>query len=166
MNIQTFVKSPLRLSLFGGGTDIPYVYNTIGRGSTITAALDLYVAVGCSTLPFYKGIKLKYSNNENIINIESIVHPIFKEALKYFEYDPSIYKGLELISTASIPSGSGLGSSAAFTTSLVQCLSVHLKNEKFDSKKLLEISTQIEHLSGNDQIGYQDQVSSIFGSIT
>ena len=51
---KTFSKSPLRLSLFGGGTDIPYVYKTIGRGLTITAALDLYVTVGCSSLPFFK----------------------------------------------------------------------------------------------------------------
>ena len=161
MNTQTFSKSPLRLSLFGGGTDIPYVYKKIGRGLTITAALDLYVTVGCSSLPFFKGVKLKYSNNENIQRLDSIVHPIFKEALKYFNYDPSNSKGLELISTASIPSGSGLGSSAAFTTSLMQCLSFHLNNKKIDQKTLLKISTQIEHLSGNDQIGYQDQVASI-----
>ncbi len=166
MKIQTFVKSPLRLSLFGGGTDIPYIYNELGRGCTITAALDLFVAVGCSSLPFFNGIKLKYSNNETVQKLDSIIHPIFKEALSYFDYDPLNNNGLELISTASIPSGTGLGSSAAFTTSLVQCLSMHLKDEKIDQKSLLEISTKIEHLSGNDQIGYQDQVSSIFGSIT
>tara|TARA_B100000242_G_scaffold155469_1_gene111103 strand:+ start:9524 stop:10501 length:978 start_codon:yes stop_codon:yes gene_type:complete len=166
MKIQTFVKSPLRLSLFGGGTDIPYIYKELGRGCTITAALDLFVAVGCSSLPFFNGIKLKYSNNETVQKLDSIIHPIFKEALSYFDYDPLNNNGLELISTASIPSGTGLGSSAAFTTSLVQCLSMHLKDEKIDQKSLLEISTKIEHLSGNDQIGYQDQVSSIFGSIT
>lgn len=166
MNTQTFVKSPLRLSLFGGGTDIPFVYNQLGKGTTITAALNLFVTVGCSSLPFFQGIKLKYSNNETVKTLDSIIHPIFKESLRYFNFDPSNNSGLELISTASIPSGSGLGSSAAFTTSLVQCLSIHLKEKKMKPQDLLEIATKIEHQSGNDQIGYQDQVSSIFGSIT
>ena len=54
MNTQTFVKSPL-LSLFGGGTDIPFVYNHLGKGVTITAALNLFV-VGCGSLPFFKAL--------------------------------------------------------------------------------------------------------------
>ncbi len=166
MNMQTFVRSPLRLSLFGGGTDIPYVFREIERGCTITAALNLSITVGCSTLPFFKGIKLKYSNNETANNLDSLIHPIFKEALKYFNYDPNNSDGLEIISTASVPSGSGLGSSAAFTTSLVQCLSLHLKGKRIDKESLLKISTKIEHLSGNNQIGYQDQIASIYGSIT
>lgn len=166
LNTQTIVSSPLRLSLFGGGTDIPFVFKKLGKGKTITASLNLFVTVGCTTRPFDKGVKLKYSSNEIALDIDSIIHPIFKEALKYFNYDFEIDKGIEIFSTASIPSGSGVGSSAAFTTSLMQCLSLHLKNNLLSKKDLLMVATDIEHSSGNNQIGYQDQVASIFGSVS
>ena len=162
---QTFASSPLRLSLFGGGTDIPFVFNNLGKGISITASIDLPVTVGTTTRPIDKGIKLKYSSNELAYDIESIIHPIFKETLKHFEYEFEKDKGIEIFSTASIPSGSGLGSSAAFTTSLIKCLSNHLRNKDIGDKELLMLATEIEHKSGNDQIGYQDQVASIFGSV-
>ena len=82
LNNQTIVSSPLRLSLFGGGTDIPFIFNKLGRGITITASLDLPITVGCTTRPLDKGVKLKYSSNETAFDADSIVHPIFKEALK------------------------------------------------------------------------------------
>ena len=166
MNNQTFVSSPLRLSLFGGGTDIPSIFKRIGKGISITASLEMPVTVGTVTRPLDKGVKLKYSSNEIAYDLESIIHPIFKETLRYFEYNFENEKGLEILSTAPIPSGSGLGSSAAFTTSLVKCLSFHLRNKVIEDKELLMIATDIEHKSGNNQIGYQDQVASIFGSIT
>ena len=166
MNNQTFVSSPLRLSLFGGGTDIPFVFNKLGRGISITASLDLPITVGCTSRPLEKGVKLKYSSNEIAFDLDSIVHPIFKEALKFFKYDFEKDIGIEIFSTASIQSGSGLGSSAAFTTSLLQCLSLHLKNKILDKQELLIAATEIEHKSGNDQIGFQDQVASIYGSVS
>ena len=87
MKLQTFVRCPLRLSLLGGGTDLPHVINRLGRGRTITGSLNLFVTVGCTNLPLFNGIKLKYSNNEIVGNIDSIIHPIFKEALKHFEFN-------------------------------------------------------------------------------
>ena len=164
MNTQTIVSSPLRLSLLGGGTDIPFIYNSLSRGKTISAAINLFVTVGCTSLPFFKGIKLKYSNNEIVEDIDSIIHPIFKEVLKHVNYDINSQGGLEIFSTASIPSGNGLGSSAAFTSSLVQCLAKQIKNKIYSKDKLLELSTFIEKKSGNNNIGYQDQISSIWGS--
>ena len=166
MNNQTFVSSPLRLSLFGGGTDIPSIFNRLGKGISITASLDLPVTVATVTRPLDKGVKLKYSSNEIAYDLNSIIHPIFKETLRYFDYNFENEKGLEILSTAPIPSGSGLGSSAAFTTSLVKSLSSHLRNKDIEGKELLMITTDIEYRSGNNQIGYQDQVASIFGSIT
>ena len=139
MNVQTFVSAPLRLSLLGGGTDLPHVINQLKRGKTITASLNLFVTVGCTTLPFFKGIKLKYSNNEIISNVDSIIHPIYKEALNYFDFDTESQYGIELVSTASIPSGNGLGSSAAFTTSLMQCLGKHFHNQKYEKTSSSDI---------------------------
>ena len=163
---QTFATSPLRLSLFGGGTDIPYIFNKLGKGISITASLDLPITVATTTRPLDKGVKLKYSSNEMAYEIDSIIHPIFRETLRYLEYNFESEKGLEILSTAPIPSGSGLGSSAGFTTSLVKCLSYHLRDQEIKDKELLKVATEIEHKSGNDQIGYQDQVASIYGSIT
>ena len=166
MNIQTFASSPLRLSLLGGGTDIPHIFNKLSRGKTVTASLNLFVTVGCTCLPFFKGIKLKYSNNEIVENTDLIIHPIFKEALKHFGYNEKKYNGIEIISTASLPSGNGLGSSAAFTASLIQCLNKHLNNKLYDKNELLNLSTLIERKSGNNNIGFQDQVASIYGSFS
>ena len=73
---QTVSSAPLRLSLFGGGTDIPFVFNQLGEGLTISAAIHLPVTVICSSLPFYNGIKLKYSSNETVSDIDNIIHPI------------------------------------------------------------------------------------------
>ena len=164
MNTQTIVSSPLRLSLLGGGTDIPHIINKLNKGKTISASINLFVTVGCTTLPFFKGIKLKYSTTEIVDDIDSITHPIFKEVLRYFNYDVNNYPGLEIFSTASIPSGNGLGSSAAFTSSLVQCIAKHLRNEVYSKEELLELASSIEKNSGNKNIGFQDQISSIWGS--
>ena len=164
MSTQTIVSSPLRLSLLGGGTDIPHIINKLNKGKTISASINLFVTVGCTSLPFFKGIKLKYSTTEIVSDIDSIIHPIFKEVLKYFDYDVDNDPGLEIFSTASIPSGNGLGSSAAFTASLVQCIAKHLRNEIYSKDKLLELASSIERNSGNKNIGYQDQISSIWGS--
>ena len=87
MNNQTFVSSPLRLSLFGGGTDIPSIFNRLGKGISITASLDLPVTVATVTRPLDKGVKLKYSSNEIAYDLNSIIHPIFKETLRYFDYN-------------------------------------------------------------------------------
>ena len=165
MSNYTNVSSPLRLSLVGGGTDIPNVFNKIGEGMTISAAINLPVAVSSTKLPLYEGIKLKYSSNEDVKKVNEIIHPIYKSALNYFKFNPSIHCGIELISTACIPSGTGLGSSAAFTSSLVQCLNYHLYKKEMSSSDLLEITTLIEKESGNTEIGYQDQITSIYGSI-
>tara|TARA_B100000941_G_scaffold266884_1_gene222469 strand:+ start:938 stop:1915 length:978 start_codon:yes stop_codon:yes gene_type:complete len=166
MNIQTFASSPLRLSLLGGGTDIPHIFNKLSKGKTVTASLNLFVTVGCTCLPFFKGIKLKYSTNETVENTDLIIHPIFKEALKHFGFNEKKNNGIEIISTASLPSGNGLGSSAAFTASLIQCLNKHLNNKLYDKEELLNLSTLIERKSGNNNIGFQDQVASIYGSFS
>ena len=165
MSSQVFATSPLRLSLFGGGTDIPHVFNELGEGFTISAAIDLPIGIVCTRLPTFNGIKLKYSLNESIQSTKSIIHPIFKEALDYFNYQPNKNEGIEIISTASLPSGSGLGSSGSFTSSLVQCLSIFLNSKLLPKKELLRIATDIEIKSGNNQIGYQDQIAAIYGSI-
>lgn len=118
-------RSPLRISLGGGGTDLPSYYRERG-GFVIAAAINKYVYVTCSR-PFVQEIRLKYSAIENSKNIEEIRHPIVREALKILKLrTPQI----EITSLADVPAGTGLGSSGSFTTALLKALFVHYRRSK------------------------------------
>jgi D-glycero-alpha-D-manno-heptose-7-phosphate kinase len=110
-------RSPLRISLGGGGTDLPSYYEKFG-GFLIAAAIDRYVYVTINR-PFGAGIRLKYSDIENVDTVEEVRHPILREALRMMNLrTPQI----EITTLAEIPSGTGLGSSGSFTTALVKAL--------------------------------------------
>ena len=121
------VRSPLRISLGGGGTDLPSYYNKFG-GFVISAAINKYVYVSVSK-PFKSGIFLKYSIVENKKKINEIKHPIIREALKLQDFKR---QQIEIITLSDIPSGTGLGSSGSFTTALLKGLS------EFQKKKFLK----------------------------
>ena len=108
-------KAPLRISLGGGGTDLPSYYEKYG-GYLVAGTIDKYVFTSAHN-PFIKKIKLRYSKYEEVKNIESIKHRLFKEAIRLYDL-----KDIELSSIADIPSGTGLGSSGAFLVSLLNTL--------------------------------------------
>src|SRR5690349_5577165 len=110
-------RSPLRITLGGGGTDLPSYYRT-HEGFLLSAAIDKYVYVTVMR-PFTEGIFLKYSKLEHVDRIEEVQHPIIREAIRLFELKPP---QLEIITLADIPAGTGLGSSGAFTTALLKAL--------------------------------------------
>ncbi len=116
-------RSPLRISLGGGGTDLPSYYEK-HTGFLIAAAIDKYV---CITLhhTFVPELIIKYSKLERVSSVEEIQHPIVREALMLVGVDGS---GLEITSMADIPAGTGLGSSGSFTTALLKALHTHKKN--------------------------------------
>src|SRR5262245_30497322 len=104
-------RSPLRISLGGGGTDLPSYYQE-HSGFVVAAAIDKYVYIMTHTR-FVPKILLKYSQMEEVERIEDIEHPLIREALRLLEWeDPR----LEINSLADIPAGTGLGSSGSFTT--------------------------------------------------
>src|SRR5437016_1105797 len=108
-------RSPLRITLGGGGTDMPSYYREHG-GFLIAAAIDRYVYV-TAMRPFNPGIYLKYSMLEQVEQIEDVKHPIIREALKIIGIEnPQI----EITALADIPAGTGLGSSGSFTTALLK----------------------------------------------
>src|SRR5215472_3060518 len=110
-------RSPLRITLGGGGTDLPSYYRP-HEGFLIAAAIDRYVYVTV-TRPFTPGIYLKYSALEQVARVDEIRHPIIREALRLQRYDtPQI----EITTLADIPAGTGLGSSGSFTTALLKAL--------------------------------------------
>jgi D-glycero-alpha-D-manno-heptose-7-phosphate kinase len=153
-------RSPLRISLGGGGTDLPSYYRE-HEGSLISAAIDKYVYVTVMR-PFTEGIFLKYSKLENVENIVDIEHPIIRETLKLFDISSP---QLEITTLADIPSGTGLGSSGSFTTALLKVLYSHHKLHLYQ-KELAELACHIEIDILGEPIGKQDQYISAVGGIT
>jgi len=154
------VRSPLRITLGGGGTDLPSYYLKNG-GYVISAAIDKYIYTTI-TRPFEEGIYLKYSDIESVNTVDEIQHPIFKEALKRMQLKtPQI----EITTVADIPSGTGLGSSSSFTVGLLKALYSH-RRKSASAEFLADKACSIEIDSLNAPIGKQDQYIAAFGGIT
>ena len=113
-------KTPLRLSICGGGTDLPSFYN-IKDSFCISAAINKYIYIIINK-SFRKGYQIKYSKSEFKYNIHNIKHPIIRETLKYFRIKND---NLEIVSIGELPSGTGLGSSGSFTVGLVHAISLY-----------------------------------------
>lgn len=152
-------RSPLRISLGGGGTDLPSYYRD-HEGFLISAAIDKYIYTTISK-PFSHGIFLKYSKIENAASIEEVQHPIIRESLRLFQSNPQI----EISSVADIPAGTGLGSSGSFTTSLLKGLYTYNK-QLIHPTELAELACDIEINKLGEPIGKQDQYIAAFGGIT
>ena len=153
-------RSPLRVSLGGGGTDLPSYYREHG-GFLVAAAIDKYVYL-TQHRTFQKEIIVKYSKLERVTSVDQIEHPIIREALKLTGVtDPQ----LELTSMADIPGGTGLGSSGSFTTALLKALHTYKKNI-ISPAELAEQACDIELNKLGEPIGKQDQYIAAIGGIT
>lgn len=153
-------RSPLRISLGGGGTDLPSYYEKFG-GFLIAAAIDRYVYVTINR-PFGAGIRLKYSDIENVDTVEEVHHPILREALRMMNLrTPQI----EITTLAEIPSGTGLGSSGSFTTALVKALYAH-RRRLLHSSEVARLACEIEIERLHEPVGKQDQYIAAYGGVT
>lgn len=153
-------RSPLRVSLGGGGTDLPSYYREYG-GFLVAAAIDKYVYI-TKHRTFQPEIILKYSKLERVRRVDDVEHPIIREALRRVGVnDPH----LELTSMADIPSGTGLGSSGSFTTALLKALHTYKKN-LVSPAQLAEQACDIEINQLGEPVGKQDQYISAIGGIT
>jgi D-glycero-alpha-D-manno-heptose-7-phosphate kinase len=153
-------RSPLRISLGGGGTDLPSYYSKY-EGFLIAAAIDKYVYVSVNR-PFNEGVYLKYSSIEQVEKVEQINHPIIREALDELKLrTPQV----EITTLADIPAGTGLGSSGSFTTSLLKALYTHYR-KNIQPMELAELACKIELEKLHEPIGKQDQYISAVGGIT
>ena len=153
-------RSPLRISLGGGGTDLPSYYREHG-GFLIAAAIDKYVYVTVMR-PFTPGIYLKYSELERVDHVDEIRHPIIREAMELMEFEtPQV----EITTLADIPAGTGLGSSGSFTTALLRSLCMH-KRRLVHPQELAEMACHIEIDRLGEPIGKQDQYIAAYGGIT
>jgi D-glycero-alpha-D-manno-heptose-7-phosphate kinase len=154
------VRSPLRVTLGGGGTDLSSYYKDYA-GFLISAAIDKYVYVNVSR-PFIEGIYLKYSNYEIVKQVDDIRHPIIREALSLMEFKtPQI----EIATVADIPAGTGLGSSGSFTTALLKALHAH-RRRHIHQEDLAKLACHIEIDRLGEPIGKQDQYIAAVGGVT
>ena len=153
-------KSPLRITLGGGGTDLSSYYREY-EGFVISAAINKFVYVSFMET-FFNKIILKYSKMETVENLDDIKHPIIRESLKYLNFKKTNF---EITSFADIPAGTGLGSSGSFTTALLMVLSKHLKI-KLSKVELAELACNIEINKLKEPIGKQDQYIAALGGLT
>jgi D-glycero-alpha-D-manno-heptose-7-phosphate kinase len=153
-------RSPLRITLGGGGTDLPSYY----RGHTgflIAAAIDKYVYVTVMR-PFIEGIFLKYSKLEHVAAIDEVQHPIIREAMRMLGFrTPQV----EITTLADIPAGTGLGSSGSFTTALLKALYAH-RRRLLHPGELAELACEIEITRLGEPVGKQDQYIASYGGVT
>lgn len=153
-------RSPLRISLGGGGTDLPSYYRKYG-GFLVAAAINKYVYITIRET-FTDDYFIRYSKNERTKTVEEIKHPLFREALKLC----NIYSNyLEITSMADIPAGTGLGSSGSFTTALLKALHSYNKNIVHPN----ELAAQACHIEIDilgEPVGKQDQYIAAYGGIT
>lgn len=153
-------RSPLRITLGGGGTDLASYYEN-HEGFLIAAAIDKYVYITVMR-PFTEGIYLKYSRLEQVEKVEEVQHPIIREALDLMGFrTPQV----EITTLADIPAGTGLGSSGSFTTALLKALYTHRKRH-IHQEELAELACHIEIDRLSEPIGKQDQYIAAVGGLT
>ena len=153
-------RSPLRVTLGGGGTDLASYYRD-HEGFLIAAAIDKYVYVTV-TRPFTEGIYLKYSALEHVQRVQDVKHAIIREALSLQNLKtPQI----EITTLADIPAGTGLGSSGSFTTALLKSLYAY-RHKLVHQQELAELACRIEIDILSEPIGKQDQYIAAYGGMT
>lgn len=153
-------RSPLRISLGGGGTDLPSYYEEHG-GFLIAAAIDKFVYITLHKT-FVDDLIVKYSRLERVEHAGLLEHPIVREAFALLQMDG---RSLEITSMADIPAGSGLGSSGSFTTALLKALHTYKKNIVRPAEIAAQ-ACQIELEKLHEPIGKQDQYIAAVGGVT
>ena len=154
------VRSPLRISLGGGGTDLPSYYRE-HSGFLIAAAIDKYVYITLHHT-FQPGLIIKYSKMEKVDSVAEIQHPIIRESMRALGI---VDTHLEIASMADIPAGTGLGSSGSFTTGLLRALHASQRN-LIHPNQLAEQACDIEINRLGEPIGKQDQYIAAYGGLT
>ncbi|MBU3918703.1 hypothetical protein KKC63_02230 [Patescibacteria group bacterium] len=158
------VRAPMRISIGGGGTDLPSYYSKFG-GEWTSVAINKYVYITVHKR-FDDSIRVCYTKTENVNKPDEIQHPLFREALKLLKIDG----GIEIFSSADIPSNTGLGSSGSFTVALLTALHTHLQDMKKEGPlSKTEIAEQAFHIATDllkEPSGKQDEYIAAHGGLT
>ncbi|MCL2032294.1 MAG: hypothetical protein FWG96_03375 [Methanomassiliicoccaceae archaeon] len=151
-------RTPLRISFCGGGSDLPSYYERYG-GHAVSTTIDKYVYLTLERSFHADVTSLKYSTVEKVQDLDEIEHPIFRECLKMHDVH-----GVEINSTADIPSGTGMGSSSSFTVGLVNLLRAY-QGKASDKELLAKKACEMEMEVLKEPIGKQDQYAAAYGGL-
>ena len=151
-------KTPFRVSFFGGGSDIPDFYREHG-GCVLSTSINKYMYISIHPYFFSNQTVLKYSENEIVDDISQIKHSIINCVLNEMKVD-----GVEITSTADIPSGTGLGSSSTFTVGLLHTIACYI-GKYYSKANIAEKACEIEIKKLGNPIGKQDQYAAALGGL-
>ena len=152
------VRSPMRISFVGGGTDIKEYYENFG-GSVFNASINKYVYILINKYHDKKKCILKYSKSENVNSVKDIKHPLIRNCLALTKI-----WGVDIHSIADVPGGTGLGSSSSFTVSLINALHYY-KNKKLSKHNLAKKACHVEINLLKAPVGKQDQYAASYGGV-
>ena len=151
-------RTPLRISFAGGGSDLPSYYLRHG-GAVLSTTIDKYIYIAVHRYFYPNQSLLKYSKTELVNSNDEIRHPLFRECMRLVDVS-----GLDISSMADVPAGTGLGSSSAFTVSLLNVLHAY-KHEAVSAEYLASTACDIEINRLGDPIGKQDQYAAAYGGL-
>lgn len=152
-------RAPFRITLAGGGTDLPAFYRHYG-GSVTSMAIDKYIYVSYKKNLLDKNIRLQYLKTEYVDHVSKLKHNRARAALEHFE----VINNCEISSMADLPSRSGLGSSGSYLVALIKALQKS-KNMRMSKHQIAELACKIEMEDLNEPVGKQDQYIASYGSL-
>lgn len=153
-------RAPLRISLGGGGTDLPSYYSKYG-GFIVSAAINKYVYIYVNRPAADNLLRVKYSRYEQVSSVDQVQHDLARPALELLNLDGN----LEIASMADVPDGTGLGSSGSYLVALLTAL-FELKKEKVPTPTLAELACHIEIDLAGHPVGKHDHYLAAFGDFT
>jgi D-glycero-alpha-D-manno-heptose-7-phosphate kinase len=153
-------RAPLRISLGGGGTDLPS-YSSRHGGFIVSAAIDKYVYIYVNRPAADNLLRIKYSRYEQVSSADEVQHDLVRPALKLLNIEGS----LEIASMADVPDGTGLGSSGSYLVAVLTAL-FELKKEKVSTPTLAELAAHIEMDLAQHPVGKHDHYLAAFGDFT
>jgi D-glycero-alpha-D-manno-heptose-7-phosphate kinase len=152
-------RAPLRIPLGGGGTDLPSYYSKYG-GFVLSAAINKYVYISVNRPQVDDLIRVKYSKSETVTDLNEVQHDLVREAMRL----TGVERGVEIVSMADVPAGTGMGSSGSFLVALLQALHA-FNREHIPPARLAEEACQVEIDIVGSPVGKQDQYVAAFGGI-
>jgi D-glycero-alpha-D-manno-heptose-7-phosphate kinase len=152
-------RAPLRIPLGGGGTDLPSYYSQYG-GFVLSAAINKYVYISINRPQVDDLIRVKYSKSETVEDLNEVQHELVREAMRL----TGVERGVEIVSMADVPAGTGMGSSGSFLVALLRALHA-MRHEHVPPGQLAEEACRIEIDIVGSPVGKQDQYVAAFGGI-
>jgi len=151
-------RTPFRVSLAGGGSDLPEYYLEHG-GAVVSTSIDKFIYLSMHPLFHEQSFFLKYSKSEYVESVDKIEHRLIRQVLRDYEL-----QGIDFSSSADVPSGTGLGSSSAFTVGLATLCNAY-KSIYMNKQEIARYACEVEIDKLGEPIGKQDQYACAVGGL-